>query len=318
MAHRVPAPARRRARRRRRPGRRRRRDSRRAGRRGRGAGRRGPPHRVGRPPPSGVETLTRATALAYFDGMVPVWQGDTLHQIRARAHVFATGSIEQPLVFAGNDLPGVMLSGGARRLLERYAVSPGTRAVIATTSDRGLDAAARLHDAGVRSPRWRTCARPRPRRRARSASAESSCSRATPSSRPRAARRSRARRSRRSAGTTTTKARPSNAISSSCRAASRRRPRCSRRPGRARRTTTRAGCFTLADTPEGVFAAGEVAGYEDSEPAARSGRLAGLAAAGAPDRRTTKTSRTRPPRARSPRRSPALPAASASPASART
>jgi sarcosine oxidase subunit alpha len=100
-------------------------------------------------PLAGVETLDRASALGYFDGMVPVWQGDTLHQIRANSHVFATGMIEQPLVFAGNDLPGVMLSGGAMRLLERYAVRPGTRAVIATTSDWGLKAAARLHEAGV-------------------------------------------------------------------------------------------------------------------------------------------------------------------------
>ncbi len=100
-------------------------------------------------PLDGVETLSRATALGYFDGMVPVWQGDTLHQIRARSHVFATGAIEQPLVFAGNDLPGVMLSGGAVRLLGLYAVSPGARAVVATTNDRGLEAAARLHDAGV-------------------------------------------------------------------------------------------------------------------------------------------------------------------------
>jgi sarcosine oxidase, subunit alpha len=100
-------------------------------------------------PVGGVETLSRASALGYFDGMVPVWQGDTLHQIRARSHVFATGAIEQPLVFAGNDLPGVMLSGGALRLLERFAVSPGNRAVIATTNDRGLEAAAKLHDAGV-------------------------------------------------------------------------------------------------------------------------------------------------------------------------
>jgi sarcosine oxidase subunit alpha len=100
-------------------------------------------------PMAGVEILARASALGYFDGMVPVWQGDTLHQIRARRHVFATGAIEQPLVFAGNDLPGVMLSGGALRLLELYAVRPGTRAVVATTSDRGLAAAAALRDAGV-------------------------------------------------------------------------------------------------------------------------------------------------------------------------
>ena len=100
-------------------------------------------------PIAGVEILGRASALGYFDGIVPVWQGDTLHQVRARNHVFATGAIEQPLVFAGNDLPGVMLSGGAVRLAQLYAVSPGTRAVVATTSDRGLDAAAKLLDAGV-------------------------------------------------------------------------------------------------------------------------------------------------------------------------
>jgi sarcosine oxidase, subunit alpha len=98
---------------------------------------------------AGVEIIDRGSALGYFDGMVPVWQGDTLHQIRAKRHVFATGTIEQPLVFAGNDLPGVMLSDGARRLAELYAVSPGTRAVVATTSDRGLSAALALLRVGV-------------------------------------------------------------------------------------------------------------------------------------------------------------------------
>ena len=98
---------------------------------------------------AGVEILSPAPALAYFDGLVPVWQGDTLHQVRARRHVFATGTIEQPLVFAGNDLPGVMLSGGARRLAALYAVKPGARAVVATTTDRGLEAAVALMRAGV-------------------------------------------------------------------------------------------------------------------------------------------------------------------------
>ncbi|MGI8714048.1 MAG: 2Fe-2S iron-sulfur cluster-binding protein [Solirubrobacteraceae bacterium] len=97
----------------------------------------------------GVEILERASALGYFDGLVAVWQGDTMHQVRAARSVFATGAIEQPLVFAGNDLPGVMLAGGARRLASLYSVSPGRRAVIATTSDRGLHAAAALRRAGV-------------------------------------------------------------------------------------------------------------------------------------------------------------------------
>ncbi len=98
---------------------------------------------------AGVEILTRASALGYFDGLVPVWQEDTLHQVRAARHIFATGTIEQPLVFAGNDLPGVMLSGGARRLAALYAVRPGRRAVVVTTSDRGLRAAVALRDRGV-------------------------------------------------------------------------------------------------------------------------------------------------------------------------
>jgi sarcosine oxidase, subunit alpha len=98
---------------------------------------------------AGVEILTGASALGYFDGLVPVWEGQTLHQIRARSHVFATGTIEQPLLFAGNDLPGIMLSGGALRLMGLYAVSPGGRAVIASASDRGLEAALALHDRGA-------------------------------------------------------------------------------------------------------------------------------------------------------------------------
>ncbi len=99
---------------------------------------------------AGVEILARAPALGYFDGLVPVWQGDTLHQVRARRHVVATGAIEQPLVFADNDLPGVMLASGARRLGALYALAPGASAVVATLGDEGLEAALALHGLGVR------------------------------------------------------------------------------------------------------------------------------------------------------------------------
>jgi len=98
---------------------------------------------------AGVEILTRAPALGFFDGLVPVWQGDTLHQVRAARTVVATGVIEQPLVFPDNDLPGVMLAGGAQRLAALYGVRPGSAAVVATTGDRGLAAALALREAGV-------------------------------------------------------------------------------------------------------------------------------------------------------------------------
>ena len=107
---------------------------------------------------AGVEILSRAPALGFFDGLVPVWQGDTLHQVRAARHIAATGTLEQPLVFPDNDLPGVMLAGGARRLAALYAVKPGNTAVVATTGDRGLDAALALHARACASSPSPTCA----------------------------------------------------------------------------------------------------------------------------------------------------------------
>jgi sarcosine oxidase subunit alpha len=98
---------------------------------------------------AGVELISPGTAIGLFDGLAAIWEHDTLHQVRAARHVIATGTIEQPLIFPGNDLPGVMLSRGARRLLALYALSPGRRAVVATTSDEGLKAANALREAGV-------------------------------------------------------------------------------------------------------------------------------------------------------------------------
>src|SRR2546430_9796737 len=70
-------------------------------------------------------------------------------QVRAREVVLAAGALERPLVFPGNDRPGIMLAGAARTWLNRYGVLPGTRAVLVTACDEAYDAALELQDAGV-------------------------------------------------------------------------------------------------------------------------------------------------------------------------
>ncbi|WP_405468850.1 sarcosine oxidase subunit alpha family protein [Streptomyces canus] len=72
-----------------------------------------------------------------------------LWHIRARQVVLATGAHERPLVFAGNDRPGVMLAGAVRTYLNRYAVAPGSRAVVSTNNDSAYDTVADLCAAGI-------------------------------------------------------------------------------------------------------------------------------------------------------------------------
>ena len=70
--------------------------------------------------------------------------------VRAAQAVLATGAVERPLVFAGNDLPGVMLASAARAYVNRYAVTPGRRAVVFTNNDSAYRTAIDLAVAGVR------------------------------------------------------------------------------------------------------------------------------------------------------------------------
>ena len=57
-----------------------------------------------------------------------------LWMVRAREIVIAAGAIERPLVFAGNDRPGVMLAAAVRTYINRFAVKPGRRAVVFTNN----------------------------------------------------------------------------------------------------------------------------------------------------------------------------------------
>ncbi|WP_329579168.1 sarcosine oxidase subunit alpha family protein [Streptomyces sp. NBC_01361] len=72
-----------------------------------------------------------------------------LWHIRARQVVLATGAHERPLIFAGNDRPGVMLAASVRTYINRYGVTPGRRAVVGTTNDSAYDTVADLHAAGI-------------------------------------------------------------------------------------------------------------------------------------------------------------------------
>jgi methylglutamate dehydrogenase subunit C len=71
-------------------------------------------------------------------------------RIVARRAILATGAIERPIVFAGNDRPRVMLASAARSYINRFAVIPSARPVLFTTSDDGWRTARDVLAAGGR------------------------------------------------------------------------------------------------------------------------------------------------------------------------
>ncbi len=75
-----------------------------------------------------------------------------LWRIRAARIVTATGAIERPLAFAGNDVPGVMLAAAVRDYVTNYGVSPGDRTVIVTNNDDAYRTAIALKSAGLEVP----------------------------------------------------------------------------------------------------------------------------------------------------------------------
>jgi sarcosine oxidase subunit alpha len=99
---------------------------------------------------AGVELLAPAVAIGLFEqNLVPVWHGDLLLKVRAGRVVVAAGAVEQPLVFPGNDLVGVVLPSAVRRLVNVWSIKPAERAVVVTADERGLAAADDLRRAGV-------------------------------------------------------------------------------------------------------------------------------------------------------------------------
>jgi sarcosine oxidase subunit alpha len=70
-------------------------------------------------------------------------------RLHARRAVLATGAEERPLVFGGNDRPGVILAGAARTYVNRYAAAPGRAGVVFTCNDSGYRTARDLIAAGI-------------------------------------------------------------------------------------------------------------------------------------------------------------------------
>ena len=111
-----------------------------------------------------VRILTRSTVFGAYDNEVygiveRVWDHrptppdhqprQRYWQVRTKQAVLATGAIERPLVFGGNDRPGVMLASAARTYVNRFAVLPGERALVATNNDSAYAVALDLARAGA-------------------------------------------------------------------------------------------------------------------------------------------------------------------------
>jgi sarcosine oxidase subunit alpha len=91
---------------------------------------------------SRITLLTSTYAAGYYaDHWVALVTPECLVKVRARSVIVAQGAYEQPAVFRGNDLPGVMLASAAQRLLYHHAVAAARRVVVLTSNSEGYAAA---------------------------------------------------------------------------------------------------------------------------------------------------------------------------------
>ena len=111
-----------------------------------------------------VRILPRTTVFGVYDGREygaveqvsdhlaepgPGQPRQRLWKVVARRAILTTGALERPLVFGGNDRPGVMMASAVSSYVNRFAAAPGKRAVIFTTTDSGWATARDLVRAGV-------------------------------------------------------------------------------------------------------------------------------------------------------------------------
>ena len=75
-----------------------------------------------------------------------------LWRIRAKQIITATGSIERPISFPSNDIPGVMLASAVRDYALNFGVATGNKIAVYTNNDDAYRTAITLNEVGVEVP----------------------------------------------------------------------------------------------------------------------------------------------------------------------
>ncbi len=111
-----------------------------------------------------VSLMPRTTIFGWFDGNIfgalervndhvavpaPFEPRQRYLRIHAKRAVLAAGAEERPLVFGGNDVPGVMLASAMRHYSNRYAAAAGKSIAIFTNNDSALRTARDFKHHGI-------------------------------------------------------------------------------------------------------------------------------------------------------------------------
>ncbi len=111
-----------------------------------------------------VTVMARTTVFGWYDDNVfgavekvqkhlaspsPDLPVERLWRIAAKFAILASGAEERPLVFGGNDRPGVMMASAARTYLNRFGVGVGRKVAVFTNGGSGYQAARDLASQGA-------------------------------------------------------------------------------------------------------------------------------------------------------------------------
>ena len=111
-----------------------------------------------------VTLMPRTTVFGWYDDMVfgavervqkhlavpaPERPVERVWRIAARRAILASGAEERPLVFGGNDRPGIMVASAMRTYLNRFGVAAGRKVAVFTNGSSGYETARDLVAAGV-------------------------------------------------------------------------------------------------------------------------------------------------------------------------